>query len=138
MAQTLPFLLACTLTLLGCLSAHANPIGPARTPGAGVTTERPGTVSEADVGAQSQSATFGLCPTVQNPDDFASNPVPVQEDNCNRFQTFESHSPGPSTGGDCGGFTVAFGPLGDLKRDWTRMPIGVIRRSRRRDASRRV
>ncbi|HEX2539677.1 MAG TPA: hypothetical protein VHM00_01200 [Caldimonas sp.] len=62
-------------------------------------------------------ATHGLCSAPQNADAFPSSPVPVVETDCHFTQTYESTSPGPSTGGSCGGYTVAFGPMGDLRRN---------------------
>jgi hypothetical protein len=60
-------------------------------------------------------ATYGLCDAPQNADDFASSPVSVTAGKCDNTQQFSSTSVQPSTGGACGGYTVAFGPLGDLK-----------------------
>ena len=71
-------------------------------------------------GAPPAAATYGLCAAPQNADAFPSQPVPVQKRPCEDYQRFESTSPGPSTGGTCGGYTVAFGPMGDLKRYWAR------------------
>ena len=41
--------------------------------------------------------------------------MPVQEDSCDCYQHYEASSAGPSNGGSCGGFVVAFGPWGDLQ-----------------------
>lgn len=61
-------------------------------------------------------ATFGLCTAPQNADDFASTPVPQVQTRCEYTQTFSARSVDPSYGGaTCGGYTVAFGPMGDLK-----------------------
>jgi hypothetical protein len=63
-------------------------------------------------------ATFGLCTGPQNALDFASSPVPVTEDRCNFRQRFSATSVAPSNApGSCGGYSVAFGAMGDLKRD---------------------
>lgn len=97
---------------------HATQAGPTNTLGTVAATERPYTATQAD--AAKQLATFGLCTAPQNADDFASNPVPIEEDSCDVFQKFESTSAGPSNGGSCGGHTVALGPMGDLKLNWKR------------------
>jgi hypothetical protein len=115
MIKTTSFLAAGLLALLACPLAHAGPAGTAGTIGA---AERPYTFSEVETNAK--LATFGLCTAPQNADDLPTNPVPIEEDNCNAFQKFESTSNGPSNGGSCGGHTVAFGPMGDLKLDWKR------------------
>jgi len=63
-------------------------------------------------------ATFGLCTGPQNALDFPSSPVPVTEDRCNFRQRFSATSVAPSNApGSCGGYSVAFGAMGDLKRD---------------------
>jgi hypothetical protein len=62
------------------------------------------------------AATYGLCSGPQNADDFPSSPVPNVETQCEFTQQFHSTSPNASYGGSCGGYTVAFGPKGDLKR----------------------
>jgi len=59
-------------------------------------------------------ATYGLCNAPQNADAFPSSPVRVVPGTCHNTQQYTATSPGPSTGGSCGGFTVAFGPMGDL------------------------
>ena len=59
--------------------------------------------------------TSELCNAPQNADDFPSSPVPIQEGKCEIYQEFKSISPNANYGGSCGGFTVAFGPKGDLK-----------------------
>jgi len=52
----------------------------------------------------------------QNADDFASTPVPQAQTRCEHTQKFSARSVGPSYGGaTCGGYTVVFGPMGDLK-----------------------
>jgi hypothetical protein len=56
-----------------------------------------------------------LCEAPQNADANPSSPVPVEPSACYDIQTFSAMSNTPSTGASCGGFTVAFGPLGDLK-----------------------
>jgi hypothetical protein len=91
---------------VGRLAATENP----------VLTQVPGAM---------RAVTYGLCIAPQNADAFASSPVPVLEDQCSYHQRFEATSAGPSHGSSCGGFTVAFGPLGDLKRDapWSRYEV---------------
>ena len=63
------------------------------------------------------AATYGLCSAPQNADDFASSPVPVETTRCEFIQRFSATSASPSSGASCGGYTVAFGPMGDLKRN---------------------
>ena len=82
----------------GTLSSSEHPIGA----GAGT--------------APQPAATYGLCSGPQNADDFPSRPVPNVETQCEFTQQFHSTSPNASYGGSCGGYTVAFGPQGDLKR----------------------
>jgi hypothetical protein len=62
-----------------------------------------------------KAASYGLCNAPQNADAFPSSPVPVEPSKCHNSQKFSATSSTPSTGGSCGGFTVAFGPMGDLK-----------------------
>ena len=77
------------------------------------TTERP--VTEVEKYAP-QAGTYGTCNAPQNADDFASSPVEVEKGKCDNWQRFTATSIQPSTGSStCGGFTVAFGPMGDLK-----------------------
>ena len=98
---------------IACLVAIAIvlPIASVAAP-PGPPTESPVT----DVGTAPQpAATYGLCGAPQNADAFPSNPVAVYHGKCDNTQQFTATSPGPSTGGTCGGFTVAFGPMGDLK-----------------------
>jgi hypothetical protein len=77
------------------------------------TGERP--LGDAGQHAPPKAATYGLCSGPQNADAFPSSPVPVQHNQCDNSQQFSATSSTPSTGGSCGGFTVAFGQLGDLK-----------------------
>ena len=62
------------------------------------------------------AATYGLCSAPQNADAFPSGPVPVETTRCEFIQRFSATSAAPSSGASCGGYTVAFGPMGDLKR----------------------
>jgi len=79
------------------------------------STERPQATL---AGPQPTMATFGLCSGPQNALDFAASPVPVTEDRCNYRQRFSATSVAPSNSpGSCGGYSVSFGPMGDLKRD---------------------
>jgi hypothetical protein len=78
-----------------------------------LTGERP--LGDAGQHAPPKAATYGLCSGPQNADAFPSSPVPVEHGKCENSQKFSATSDGPSTGGSCGGFTVAFGPMGDLK-----------------------
>ena len=82
--------------------------------------------------APQPAATYGLCSGPQNADDFPSSPVPSVETQCEYTQQFHSTSPNASYGGSCGGYTVAFGPKGDLKRkrkylwlrgEWADVPL---------------
>jgi hypothetical protein len=77
------------------------------------TTERP--LGDAPTQAPPKAATYGMCDAPQNADAFPSSPVPVEHGKCENSQKFSATSNKPSTGGSCGGFTVAFGPMGDLK-----------------------
>ena len=61
------------------------------------------------------SSSYGMCSGPQNADAFPSSPVPVEEEKCHNSQTFSATSAGPTTGDGCGGFTVAFGPQGNLR-----------------------
>lgn len=59
------------------------------------------------------SCTDGECTGPGNAWAFPSQPVPVQEDLCHYYQVYQAISPTTSYP-DCG-YTVAFGPQGDLK-----------------------
>jgi hypothetical protein len=67
-------------------------------------------------GPAPQIATYGLCSGPQNAEAFPSRPVPDIETQCEFTQQYQATSPNASYGGSCGGYTVAFGPQGDLKR----------------------
>jgi hypothetical protein len=56
-----------------------------------------------------------VCSGPKNADAFPSSPVPVQESLCHYYQTYTATSPTVNYDSDCG-YTVAFGPMGDLKR----------------------
>ena len=77
------------------------------------TTERP----LADVANRPppKPSTYGLCDAPQNADSLPLRPVAVTKGKCDDTQRFSMTSAQPSTGETCGGYTVAFGPLGDLK-----------------------
>lgn len=62
---------------------------------------------------------FGLCSGPTNASAFPTSPVPVVNGRCDWYQEFKSVSPDASYGGSCGGYTTAFGPQGDFKRNWT-------------------
>jgi hypothetical protein len=66
---------------------------------------------------------YGLCNGPQNADAWPSSPVPVTAATCENYQRYTATSAGPSTGGSCGGFTVAFGPLGDLNPNLDRVSL---------------
>lgn len=58
---------------------------------------------------------YGFCSGPQNAHAYPSTPVKIVLDNCNGMsQSYTSTSVGPSTGHNCGGYAVAFGPLGHL------------------------
>jgi hypothetical protein len=96
-------LLAITIVLP--IASLAAPMGsPTETPLPDVEKQPP-----------TKPVTYGLCDAPQNADAFPSSPVRVVPGTCQNSQQFTATSPGPSTGGNCGGFTVAFGPMGDLK-----------------------
>lgn len=67
--------------------------------------------------------TYGLCSGPTNADAFPSSPVPVVEGQCERSQEFKSISPSDSYGASCGGYTIAFGPMGELRRTWKRRTL---------------
>ena len=66
-------------------------------------------------GPMKPTSTYGMCSGPQNADAFAQSPVPVVEGKCDDSQTFSATSLGPSNGNGCGGFSVAFGPIGNLR-----------------------
>lgn len=101
--------------------ASAAQAGPTATLGTVPTTERPYTATQVDT--MKKLATFGLCDAPQNADDLPTSPVPELEDACTRYQHFEATSATPSHGGSCGGYTVAFGPMGNLQTDWKRYTL---------------
>ena len=69
--------------------------------------------SAADV---AKKMTYGMCSVPQNADAYPGSPQKVLVGDCNDFsQQFSATAAQPSSGDPCGGFTVAFGPLGDLK-----------------------
>jgi len=104
--------------------SHADPslvVGPARRASRRTrcTFDGHASSSEHPLGttpAPQPAATYGLCSGPQNADAFPSSPVPNVETQCEFTQQFHSTSPNASYGGSCGGYTVAFGPQGDLKR----------------------
>jgi hypothetical protein len=105
--------------LLGAIAFHSIALSA---PTAGtelVPTEQP----QVGVRQQPQMATYGLCDGPQPADDFPSNPVPVSENRCELFQEFKATSPNANYGSSCGGFTVSFGPMGDLRHNWTRYSL---------------
>lgn len=56
---------------------------------------------------------YGLCNGPPNADAFPMTPVPLVAGTCDDWQAYTATMPSTSVG--CGGFTVAFGPKGDLK-----------------------
>jgi hypothetical protein len=107
--------------LIALVATSAANAGPTATLGTVLTTERPYTATQVDT--MKKLSSFGLCDAPQNADDLPTSPVPVQEDSCAFYQTYEATSAGPSHGGSCGGYTVAFGPMGDLKTNWKRYTL---------------
>lgn len=101
-----------TTVLSATLAVHMVATG-APTTGTLSSSEHP-----VPTGTVPHPATYGLCSGPQNADDFPSSPVPVVETTCDYTQEFHATSPTASYGSTCGGFTVAFGPKGDLKRKW--------------------
>ena len=101
--------LASALFALGHAAAAPNGLGTLE------STERP----QPALSGQTQTlSTFGLCTAPQNALDFAASPVPVTEDRCHYRQRFSATSVAPSNApGSCGGYSVSFGPMGDLRRD---------------------
>ena len=60
--------------------------------------------------------TYGMCSAPQNADAYPGSPQKIVVEDCNDFsQQFVVTAAKPSSNSNCGGFTVAFGPLGDLK-----------------------
>ncbi|GAB4555320.1 MAG: hypothetical protein Tsb007_12270 [Rhizobacter sp.] len=117
MIRSLPFIVLPALFILASGAAHAGP----NDVGAVISSERQYTLQEVEV--KKKLATFGLCDQPQNADALPTQPVAVQEDSCDYYQHYEATSAGPSNGGSCGGFVVAFGPLGDLKLNWKRYTL---------------
>lgn len=139
MIQNLRAVSFCLLTVVAVpIDARAEIKGKVTT----TTTEQP--VTEVEKYAP-QAGTYGLCNAPQNADDFASNPVPVEYGKCDNWQKFTATSVKPSTGSyTCGGFTVAFGPKGDLKpyldrvtlrADWGDTPLTAANCSKARVAA---
>jgi hypothetical protein len=101
--------LASALLAFASVEAAANDLATLQ------STERP---QPTQGGPVPTMATFGLCTGPQNALDFPANPVPVTEDRCNYRQRFSATSVAASNApGSCGGYSVGFGPMGDLKRD---------------------
>jgi len=104
---------ALMLFLVGS-AAMAAAVAAPNDPAPGATGERPG----ASPAAQNKPFTYGLCSGPSNAEAFPSTPVPVVNEQCDYSQEFKSVSPDANYGGACGGYTTAFGVLGDLKRNW--------------------
>jgi len=67
-------------------------------------------------GDVAKKLTYGMCSAPQNADAYPGSPQKILVHDCNDFsQQFVVTAAKPSSGSNCGGFTVAFGPLGDLK-----------------------
>ncbi len=119
MTRSLSFIVVQALFIFVSGAAQAAP----NDVGAVTSSERQYTLQEVE--AKKQLATFGLCELPQNADAAPTQPVAVQEDTCSYYQRYEATSAGPSNGGSCGGFVVAFGPLGDLKTHWKRYTLNA-------------
>ncbi len=113
--------LSLAATAIVALAASSSHAGPVVAGGTVAATERPYTATQVDT--MKKLATFGLCNAPQNADDLPTSAVPEQEDTCSRYQQFEATSATPSNGGSCGGYTVAFGPMGNLQTDWKRYTL---------------
>lgn len=97
-----------------CMAASAAPsTGPGLS-----SSEQPVATTTAPI-----IATYGLCTGPQNADAFPSSPVPVVETQCEYTQKFDATAASPTLGSTCGGFTIAFGQQGDLKRKWKNLWI---------------
>ena len=97
---------AVAMGLHGPASAGSGEWAASENPQDGVTKQGP----------MKPTSSYGMCSGPQNADAFAQSPVPVVEGKCDDSQTFSATSLGPSDGnGGCGGFTVAFGPIGNLR-----------------------
>ncbi len=61
---------------------------------------------------------YGFCSGPQNAQSYASSPVKVALGQCNSMsQSFTATSDGPSNGNNCGGYSIAFGPKGNLNQN---------------------
>ena len=67
------------------------------------------------IAGAAHGAAPSFCTGPQNAEAFPSKPVPVTETKCHLYQQYEATSPTTSYASSCGGYTVAFGPKGDLK-----------------------
>lgn len=113
-----------SLAVIACTTTAAQAAPEAATNSVLPATERPYTAQQADL--PHKRVTYGLCSGPQNADDLPTSPVPVQEDRCSHYQHYEAVSAAPSHGGSCGGYAVAFGPMGDLKTDWKRYTLKAL------------
>jgi hypothetical protein len=62
----------------------------------------------------SKRVDYGFCSGRQNAHSYAPSPVKIVVEMCRMSQTFSATSDGPSTGHNCGGYAIAFGPKGNL------------------------
>lgn len=95
------------VALLVCAAASAAP-----------TTGTSSSEQPVATGTAPLVSAYGLCAQPQNADAFPSRPVPVIETQCEFTQKFAATAASPTLGSECGGFTIAFGQQGDLKRNW--------------------
>lgn len=65
---------------------------------------------------------YGLCNAPQNADAFPENPILVIAGPCENYQEYSSTGPS-ATSSNCGGYTVAFGPKGNLKPNLNRITL---------------
>jgi len=78
---------------------------------------------------------YGFCSGPQNAHTYAPSPVKITLGKCNDMsQSFSAVSDGPSVGHNCGGFSMAFGPKGNLNpklhqitmvADWGDAPLNA-------------
>ena len=65
---------------------------------------------------------YGLCNAPQGADAFPEHPVLVIAGPCENYQQYTSTGPS-ATDSNCGGYTVAFGPKGNLKSNLNRITL---------------
>lgn len=98
-----PFFLAVALSLFGAAASAADSPGVTLKDGAGPKPQ--------DL---AKKIDYGFCSGPQNAHTYAPSPVPILVGKCVLSQSFSATSDGPSVGHNCGGFSMAFGPKGNL------------------------